>query len=180
MPTPTPTFTAQGSMFEGLYVKVLKPTGAFRDDLAKAGFDLHALRPEYPMDVWVACLDVTAKHLHPTLKRFAAWRLIGRDFITGFLDTIVGRLVAVALPFLSPKTFIDRSPRFLRMGVKELQAVVEWKGPRQAVVTLDGPHDGSGHLLAGVVEVCLERLQVTPTVTPSSLGGTASRLVITW
>jgi hypothetical protein len=87
--TPMPTFTAQGSMFEGLYVKVLKPTGAFRDDLAKAGFDVQALRPEYPMDVWVACLDVTAKHLHPTLERFAAWRLIGRDFITGFLDTIV-------------------------------------------------------------------------------------------
>ena len=29
--------------------------------------------------------------------------LIGRDFITGFLETIAGRLVAVAFPFLSPK-----------------------------------------------------------------------------
>ncbi len=91
--------------------------------------------------------------------RLQHWHLIGRDFITDFLGTIVGRLVAVALPLLSPKTFMDPSPRFRRVGVKRLRAVVQWKGPRHAVVTLDGPHDGRGHLLAGVVEVRLELLR---------------------
>ena len=61
------------------------------------------------------------------VERFAAWRLIGRDFITGFLETIAGRLVAVAFPFLSPKTLVDRSPRFMRLGVKELEAKVTWR-----------------------------------------------------
>jgi uncharacterized protein (TIGR02265 family) len=174
------TFTAQGSMFEGLYVKVLKPQGAFQADLAKAGFDVKAVLPEYPMEVWLACLDVTARHLHPTQERYQAWRLIGHDFITGFLDTIVGRLVSVALPFLSPKAFIDRSPRFMRLGVKELNARVEWKGPQRAVVTLEGPHEGTAYLVAGVVDVCLERLKVRPTITPSSLGGLRSQLIISW
>ncbi len=167
-------------MFEGLYVKVLKPQGAFQADLVKAGFDVTQVKPEYPMDVWVACLDVTARHLHPGQERYAAWRLIGHDFITGFLDTIVGRLVAVALPFLSPKAFIDRSPRFMRLGVKELESKVEWKGPQRAVVTLEGPHEGTAHLVAGVVDVCLERLKVTPSITPSSLDGTRSQLIISW
>jgi uncharacterized protein (TIGR02265 family) len=175
-----PTFTAQGSMFEGLYVKVLKPTGPFRDDLAKAGFDMGALKPEYPMDVWIACLEVTARHLHPTLERHDAFRLIGRDFVTGFLDTIVGRLAAVALPFLSPKSFIDRSPRFMRMGVKEVQPIVEWVGPQSAVMTFDGPDAGTAFIVAGVLDVCLGRLGVSPTLVPRSLVGTASRLAVSW
>jgi uncharacterized protein (TIGR02265 family) len=167
-------------MFEGLYVRVLKPQGAFQADLLKAGFDVKAVRPEYPMDVWVACLDVTARHLHPSHPRPAAWRRIGRDFITGFLDTIAGRLVAVALPFLSPKTFVDRCPRFMRLGVRELVSRVEWQEPRRAVLTLEGPHALTAFLIAGVVEVCLERLGVTPTITPSSLEGPRSQLVIAW
>lgn len=173
-------FTAQGSMFEGLYVRVLKPSGAFREDLLRAGFDVAAVKPEYPMEVWVACLDVTARHRHPGLERFAAWRLIGRDFITGFLETIVGRLVAVTLPFLSPKTFIERAPRFMRMGVKELESAVEWRGPRMALVSLNGPHQGTAFVMAGVMEVCLRRLGVEPTVEPSSGAGDASRLLISW
>jgi uncharacterized protein (TIGR02265 family) len=167
-------------MFEGLYLKVLKPTGAFRDDLAKAGFDVAAVKPEYPMDVWLACLDVSARHLYPAMERYAAYRLIGHDFITGFLDTIAGRLIAVAFPFMSQKALIDRSPRFLRMGVKELQSQVEWVGPTSAVITYDGPDAGTAFLVAGVVEVCLKRLNVTATVTPRALVGAASRLSISW
>ncbi len=173
-------FTAQGSMFEGLYGRVLKPSGAFKDELLRAGFDVSAIRPEYPMQVWVDCLDVTARHKHPGVERFEAWRRIGRDFITGFLDTIAGRLVAVALPFLSPKGFVTKVPRFMRLGVKELEASVEWRAPTHGVVTLNGPHEGAGFLTAGVVEVCLERLKVKPTITPKVLGGTSSQLEVSW
>jgi uncharacterized protein (TIGR02265 family) len=174
------TFTAQGSMFEGLYGRVLKPTGAFKADLLGAGFDVSAIQPEYPMQVWVDCLDITARHKHPGVERYEAWRRIGRDFITGFLETIAGRLVAVALPFLSPKGFLTRAPRFLRLGVRELESSVEWLTPTHGVVTLNGPHEGASALTAGVVEVCLERLKVTPTITARSLGGTASQFEVTW
>lgn len=175
-----PTFTAQGSMFEGLFGKVLKPNGAFRDELKTVGFDVERIQPEYPMQVWVDCLDVTAKHRHPGVERFAAWRLIGRDFITGFLETIAGRLVAVAFPFLSPKTLVDRSPRFMRLGVKELEAKVTWRSANEAHLTLNGPHLGAAHLLAGVVEVCFERLKVKPTISAKNLDGIDGELVVTW
>lgn len=174
------TFTAQGSMFEGLYARVLKPTGAFKEDLRLAGFDVSAIRPEYAMQVWVDCLDVTARHKHPGLERFEAWRRIGRDFITGFLETIAGRLVAVALPFMSPKGFVTKAPRFMRLGVKELESSVEWLSPTHGVVTLEGPHEGAGFLTAGVVEVCLERLKVKPVITAKVLGGASSQLDVSW
>lgn len=174
------TYTAQGSMFEGLYVRVLKPTGAFREALRRAGFDADAMLPEYPMQVWVDCLDVTAQHLHPGVERFSAWRLIGRDFITGFLDTIAGRLVAVALPFLSPRRFVSQAPRFLRLGVKELDASLDWHTPTTGTMRLPGPHAGAAFLTAGVLEVCLERLKVTPTLEPRALSGTESQLAVSW
>jgi uncharacterized protein (TIGR02265 family) len=175
-----PTFTAQGSMFEGLFAKHLKPTGAFKADLLAVGLDVDRILPEYPMAVWVACLDVTARHLHPQLDHLEAWKLIGADFITGFLDTIAGRIVAAALPFLSPKTFVDRAPRFMRLGVKELQSNIEWRSPTHAVVTLNGPHEGAAFLVCGVVEVCMRRLKVTPTTSARLLEGLSSQLEVSW
>ncbi len=167
-------------MFEGLYDKLLKPEGPFREQLKAAGYDAARAQPGYPIEVWVACLDVTWKARFPTLERHEAWRAIGRAFIEGYLDTLVGRLVSVALPFLTPKSFLQKSPRFLGAGVEGASVELEWKSDREVLVTLRGPHAGAAWVTAGVVDVCLARLGTTPTVQPSRLPGADSQLLVSW
>lgn len=82
--------------------------------------------------------------------------------------------------FLSPKGFVTTAPRFMRLGVKALESSVEWRSETHGVVTLNGPHEGAGFLTAGVVEVCLKRLEVKPTITAKVLGGSSSQLDVSW
>lgn len=167
-------------MFEGLYEKVLKPTGAFAEDLKKAGYDQERPQTEYPNEVWVACLDVTARHHFPQLERYAAWREIGAVFIGGFLQTLIGKLIGATLPFLSAKTFVSRVPRFVGTGLPGVRVTIEWLSETKARITLPGPHAGSSYVLAGVLDVMLRRFQVTPAIEPSLGEGVQSSLVIGW
>jgi uncharacterized protein (TIGR02265 family) len=178
--SPTKRFTAQGSMFEGLYLKVLKPSGSFRADLIQAGFDPKQLQPEYPMSTWVACLDVSAKHLHPGVDRFTAWRYIGNQLIEGFLQTLVGRLVATGLPFMSPQSLVNRGPRMMKMAVKEIDVSVKWFDSQHAVTRFVGPHEGAAFVGAGVLEVCLRRIGVKPILAARALDGYVSELETQW
>jgi uncharacterized protein (TIGR02265 family) len=176
----TKTPVARQHMFEGLYDKVLRPEGGFRERLKAAGYDIGAPLAAYPMQVWVDCLDVTWKEKFPHLERFAAWQAIGRLFIEGYLETLVGRLVAVALPFLTPRGFLQRAPRFMNAGLEGATAEVVFREEREAVVTLRGPHAGAAWVLSGVIAVCLERLGVTPSVTPGPLEGIDSQVLVSW
>jgi uncharacterized protein (TIGR02265 family) len=174
-----PGFT-QGSMFEGLYERVLKPEGAFAEDLKVAGYDRSHPLPEYPDAVWVACLNVTAKHRFPLLERHVAWRQIGRLFIGGFLDTLVGKLIGAALPFLSAHSFITRVPRFVSAGLPGVLIGIEWLDAQKARLTLPGPHEGASYVMAGVLDVTLLRFKVTPEIEPALGEGKTSSLVVSW
>ncbi|MGV3623812.1 MAG: DUF2378 family protein, partial [Archangium sp.] len=141
---------AKHSMFDGLFSVALQPTGAFRDDLKAAGFDADRPRPEYPLEVWHDCLDVAARHLHPDETRERAWELLGAQFIEGYLKTLVGRIIAVAMPFLSPQSFVQRAPRFMSTGLVGADVSLDWSGSKAATVTMAYVPHPSGHLLAGV------------------------------
>lgn len=172
---------AKHSMFDGLFSVALTPTGAFRDELKACGFDADQPRTEYPLKVWHDCLDVAAKHLHPTESRERAWELIGKRFIEGYLETLVGKIIAVALPFLTVRAFVMRSPRFMNTGLVGAETTLEWHGDKAVVVkTPNLPHP-SGHLLAGVVEVCLVRIHAKGVkLVGAPLGADGSQLSISW
>lgn len=104
------------SMFEALFDRRLKPAGAFADELKRAGYDALEARPKYPTQVWLQCLRVARRHRWPQLSEAEAYRQLGREFSEGFLETMVGRLVAVALPFMSPESFLRRLASYFRMG----------------------------------------------------------------
>ncbi len=173
-------FTALASMFEGLYQRALKPDAELLEALKQAGWDPDAPKERYPMSVWVACLDASAAHLHPGVPRYDAWRLLGRVFIEGYFQTLVGRIILAVLPLMKPERFVDRVPNFVRTGLEEVVSEVDWVGPRHAVVTMHGPHAGASHVMAGVMEVCMERLGVRATLTPEPLAGVESRFTVKW
>lgn len=177
-----PQFTAQGSMFEGLYVHALRvdPEGAFADQLRGVGFDLREVRAQYDISVWVGGLDLCWRRQHPGLARYDAWRKIGRQFIEGYLETVVGRFIGVALPLMSAARFVPHIPLYVRTGLGGVTCEVESLGERAALVSMGGPHEGASHLLSGVLEGCFERLHAEGTFEPTLLGGVDSSLRVSW
>lgn len=180
MPTPEREFTAQGAMFEGLFLRGPPPDEALLRELREGGYDHSAPRNAYPIAVWVHCMDVLWRRRHPALERFPAWTAIGRTFIEGYFETFIGRLIAVTLPFMSPRRFLDRVPNYMRTGLKETLVDVDWTGPTSVVITIDGATEGSAHIMVGVLDVCLQRLGVLARFEAIATGLGTSRLTVTW
>jgi len=148
------------SMFEGLYDRVLKPTGDFQRQLAEAGYDRARPKTEYPITVWIACLDLSAATVYPAERPERAVWLLGRRFIEGYLETIIGKLIGASFPFLSAATFMKRVPRFVGSGLVDAPTRLTWEGERRCVLTIGGSSWYPGPLMGGVVEVSLERIGV--------------------
>lgn len=172
---------AKHSMFDGLFSVALKPTGAFREDLKSAGFDPDRPKPEYALRVWHDCVDVAARHLYPNERRERAWELVGERFIEGYLQTLVGKLIAVALPFLSPQSFVQRAPRFMSTGLVGAEVKLDWKGSKSATVTLTNVEHPACHLLAGVIAVSLGRINARGVkIQASPFGNEGSQVTASW
>lgn len=149
------------SMFEGLFVRALavKP-GPLKDKLRGAGFDLDRPLPRYPVTVWEACVDVTVGELFPGVSRAEGWRRIGRRFIEGYFETLVGKFIATAMPFLSARAFINRGPRFITTGLEGAVVTLTWLDDATASLRVQEAGDESGALMAGVMSVCFERMKL--------------------
>lgn len=175
-------YTAEGSMFEGLFVRALgvEPSSHFAAELRATGFDPSEVRPHYPMQVWTACLDLAWRHLYPESSRDEAWVRLGRRFIEGYFQTIIGGAIGAVLPFMSVARFVERIPWFLRTGLGGSSAEADLIGPRSATLTMTGPHARASLFLSGVLEVCFERLGARGTFKATELGGDLSRLEISW
>lgn len=172
---------AKHSMFDGLFAVALQPTGAFRDDLRATGFDVDRPKPEYPLKVWHDCLDVAARHLHPNESRERAWELLGVRFIEGYLQTLVGKIIAVAMPFLSPQSFVQRAPRFMSTGLVGADVKLDWNGNKAATITMTNVDHPAAHLLSGVVDVSLRRIGTRGVkLHCAPFGVTGSQLSISW
>ncbi|MDP1827411.1 MAG: DUF2378 family protein [Archangium sp.] len=155
------TSVALQAMFEGLYMRALQPEGAFKDRLREKGFDLDRQQVSYPMSVWSDCLDVTADELYPGRPRAESWQRIGRQFIDGYFSTLVGRMIAAMLPFLSAKAFLGRVPRFITTGLQGAVVKLEWVDEQHATLTIGGVHELSGAFMAGVLEGSFARMRVS-------------------
>ncbi len=153
------TVRVRHSMFEGLYDRVLKPQGPFLARLVAAGFDPARPQLEYPVDVWLNCLDVSAAETYPNERSERAVWLLGRRFIEGYLETIIGKLISASFPFLSAASFVKKVPRFVSSGI-DAPTTLEWKTDRHARLTILNTRWQSGPLMAGVIEVSLERIGV--------------------
>jgi uncharacterized protein (TIGR02265 family) len=171
---------AQGSMFEAIFSRTLKPTGAFAEELLREGFDLKHVRPEYPTQVWVACLAVARRQAFGTLSDEAAYRGIGRAFVDGFLNTLAGKIVVVAIPFLSSEGFLKRMPRYMSLGRSDVHLELTQVGPKRFTGTVSDPFRVPPNFLAGILEVGLVKTGATPTIITRPAGDFTHELDITW
>lgn len=178
-PSPTRKPQVSRSVLEGLFVHALEPEGAFARELSEAGIDAALQQPRAPQELLVRGLDVAWRHRFPRLSRNEAWQRLGRLFIEGYFRTTVGQLIAFAVPALRPTRFVSMIPSYVRTGLEDVTTEVKLLGPQRAQVTLGGGHEGCAWLLAGVLEVCFERMSVPARLEPAWERPLA-RLGLTW
>jgi uncharacterized protein (TIGR02265 family) len=165
------------SLFEGLFVRALQPTGTFRDRLRDKGFDLSRMQPKYSIHVWIDCVDIAISEVHPTLSRADGWAAIGDRFVEGYFQTLVGRMIATTLPFLSAKSFVGRSPRFISTGLEGVQQQLTWENEKTALLSIRGGGELAGHLLVGVCRNVYRRMKIEGVrLEPRALGGLDAEL----
>ena len=169
----------QQSSFEGLFVKVLKLDDAFAAELREAGFDVARQQPQYPSPVFKRCMEIACRRVHPTRPPEEAMRLIAAQLLGGFFDTIVGKGVAVALPFLSPATFLKRYPRFFAMAAPGVKMTLTEEAPRRWRMVLRD-RAPLPDFNAGVLACLLERFGEKPDVQVEERGKWHFVLSVTW
>lgn len=168
------------SMFEGLFTRALHVQEPLRARLAACGYDVARPKPKYPVDLWEQCVDVAIAELTPAAPREEAWVVMGRRFIEGYFQTLVGKLIATSLPFLTARSFVNRVPRFMSTGLEGTEASVSWADERHVTLTIRGPRAISASFMTGILAVCFERMKVQPvTMAAQVLGERSAVLAIT-
>lgn len=176
---PMAEVVALHSMFEGLFTRALAVKGPLKEALRAKGFDHDRPHTRYPIKVWVDCVDAACLDLYPDLPRAEAWTTLGHRFIEGYFETLIGKLISASLPFLSPKTFVARVPRFVTTGLEGSQVSVTWNEPTVATLRILGSGELAGALMAGVLADCFERLGTKNVgLEPRALGPFDSELII--
>lgn len=139
------------SMFEGLFARALQVSEAMAAELRSVGFDPKNPKPRYPNKVWRDSLEVARRHEYPTLSHEEGMRALGRRFVDGFFQTIIGKFVAVALPMLGNSMMQKRVPGMFKMARKDLEVSSVEETPNRYRLIFKDRHP-SPEFVAGFME----------------------------
>ena len=165
--------------FEGLFGNVLRPGGAFAAGLREVGYDPEQPRERYPLAVWRAALEVARRHAHPGLSTPLAYRALGRQFVQGFGQTVVGTVFAAAAPLIGAERVLVRLPAYLRAGRDDMRLELRALGPRRWQAQVEDPQP-LPEFVAGVIEEVLGLTGVEPRVQLLVQGETHYTLAVSW
>lgn len=152
--------TVDGSMFEGLFIRVLKPEGAFKTQLRLAGFDVDRLEPRYNEEVFGRALHIATEQAFGDDDVATAHRRLGRALIEGYFGTILGRVTGTLIPLLGVGGTLRRIAQIWQVPQPgmAISAEVENRGRwlvrfRDRVMSAD--------LVAGILGAALQRADPT-------------------
>lgn len=80
------------------------------------GFDPERLLPAYPQKSFIEVVRLLGRALHPGLSEDDAIREVGRGFINGYEDTLVGRAMLAMIRIIGPRRTLERLTRQFRTG----------------------------------------------------------------
>ncbi len=170
---------SEGSLFEALFERVLKPTGAFADELRRIGYDPAKTLAKYPTRVWLEAVEIACRFAFPGLARPQAMRRVGRTVVEGFLGTLVGKVIGVGIPLIGPERAIMRLPTYISAGRKDLEIEVTMEAKRRArVVVVDA--FAVPEFMAGVIEAGMEKAGVTAKVEIVEVALPRYQLGVSW
>ncbi|MFP2909961.1 DUF2378 family protein [Pyxidicoccus sp. 3LFB2] len=151
--------TVQSTLFESL-VRFTKPDKKLRADFLAAGYDVDKPRPTYPAAVYLACQDAAVRHLFAGRERKEALREMGREMVRAYFDTLVGRVVGMALKMAGPERAMKRVALSFSSVVAPVDIQTEKLGPADWRVRFRGypfPADAA----AGTCEGALRQAGAT-------------------
>lgn len=108
-----------GHNFEGLFMKGLgeQVTPGLRAQLREAGIDLEKpLLPGYPVQTWMKALSLTAAALYGHRPVDEAYEELGRRFIGGYFETMLGKALLAMLKVVGPERTFKRMTQNFRSG----------------------------------------------------------------
>lgn len=169
-------------MFEALFDRQLRPDASFSEALKHAGYDAANPQAKYLTSVWVACLEVARHRRFETLEPVDAYRKLGFLFTEGFMMTLVGRLVGVALPMMRPLSFVNRLGRYFTMGRsgEDIRYEVVEASPGHAFVEIRNPAAVPGAFVAGMIDYAFSKMEVTWDIKVNQKTAIHYSLDITW
>lgn len=118
------------------------------------------------------------QHLYPTLSEDAGRAELGRAFARGFQQTMIGRVISVAIPLLGPAGYLKRFPSHMKMSEASGLTVVE-VGPKAFRLEFRQTPVVPG-FLAGLLESGVRATRVVPRVVLRRLEPGAFDINIDW
>lgn len=145
-----------GSVFEGLFVRQLKPDATFSAELAKVGFDPSRLEAKYPEEVFGRAVDVATKHAFAEVSLELAHRAMGTALIDGYFETILGRITASMMPILGVNGALKRVQQLWRVAQPSMTVAAQLNA--DGTWTIDFQNKVmSSDMVAGILEAALKR-----------------------
>jgi uncharacterized protein (TIGR02265 family) len=145
-----------GSVFEGLFVRVLKPTGQFKSDLRRIGFDVDRLEAKYPEEVFGKAVEVAVRYAYPELALETAHTRIGEAVLSGYFETILGRVTSALMPILGVAGVMNRLQRLWNVAQPSMQVAATLDGPATWQIVFSN-RVMSADLVASILQSALQR-----------------------
>jgi uncharacterized protein (TIGR02265 family) len=172
-----------GHNFEGLYVRGLagKMTPELLRLLDEEGVNLQKLAPAYPVEVWMRCLRRTADLLFPAKPKQLAHSELGRRFMRGYFETMMGKALLAMLKVLGPERTFKRMTQNFRTGnnFNEIKSEVPEPGHAEMWINhvlCDDPGFVQGLISEGLTLIAGREVVVTV----RSVEGTAATFTARW
>ncbi|MCE9671916.1 DUF2378 family protein [Myxococcus stipitatus] len=168
------------SVLEGLFVRGLKADERLLQAVEALGYDPRRPEVDYPVEVWQRAVALARQECFAHLGDEDAYRQVGRTVVEGFAQTLLGRVVAVALPMIGPARAIERIPRYLGlMGRPDIEVTCTPVGERGRRLVLTDRYNRPD-VVAGGLERMLEVANAQPRITVEERTPERYRLLVRW
>jgi uncharacterized protein (TIGR02265 family) len=137
-PDPQPPALIFSQTVEGLFRSLGPLSDEALERFRALGIDPEQpLAPAYPVDQWLQLMKAAAQVRFPSLPFEAAIEALGRGFVDGYGETMIGKAMLAMLRVMGPKWALARLRRSLSTGSNFFETTVVERGPREVEVSLN-------------------------------------------
>lgn len=130
-----PDSTAEAVIFSSAVEGFVKSLGGkfpihLREEFTKLGINLDQPAPAYTLDVWERAMRLVAQDLHADEPENERYRIMGRDFIKGYIQTAFGKAALAFTRLIGPRRTLHRMSHNFRSAANYIGCEAKDLGPR--------------------------------------------------